>query len=289
MKKIVKFFLIIFILVFAILLYARYVGTMGLKTKEYAIFTTDLPDGFDGLKIVHFSDIHYNRSITVDKLKMVVDEINLINPDIVVFTGDLIDKNGILRERDYDNLINLLLKINAKYGKYAVMGEHDYKKDKDKVIKIYEDANFKYLANDYDIVYNKNNEKIFIGGIDNVTNRQDDLNKTMEYFKDNEDIKYKIILVHEPDISDEIVKDYDVDLILAGHSHNGQVRIPYVGPLYTPMYGKKYYDNYYNLDGTELYVSSGIGVTLFDFRLFNHPSINFYRINKIENEQKRDS
>ena len=95
-----------------------------------------------------------------------------------------------------------------------------------------------------------------------------------------EDADYKIILVHEPDITDDIVKDYQVNLILAGHSHNGQVRLPIIGAIYTPPYAKKYYDNYYNVDGTNLYISSGIGVSTVNYRLFNHPSINFYRINK---------
>ena len=102
----------------------------------------------------------------------------------------------------------------------------------------------------------------------------------MNYFEDNNESMYKIILVHEPDISDKIIKDYSVNLILAGHSHNGQVRLPIIGPIYTPPYSKKYYDNYYDIDGTNLYISSGIGVSTVNYRLWNRPSINFYRINK---------
>ena len=102
----------------------------------------------------------------------------------------------------------------------------------------------------------------------------------MAYFKDNNDIPYKIILVHEPDITNQIVKDYSVNLILAGHSHNGQIRLSIIGPIYTPEYAKIYYDNYYDINGTSLYISSGIGVSTINYRLFNHPSINFYRINK---------
>ncbi len=101
----------------------------------------------------------------------------------------------------------------------------------------------------------------------------------MSYFKDNDDISYKIIIVHEPDIADEIVKNYNVNLILAGHSHNGQVRLPLIGPLYTPKYAKKYYDNYYKIGDTDLYISSGIGVSIANYRRWNRPSINCYRLN----------
>ena len=279
MKKIIKWMIIIFIILFLLILYARYIGPMGFITKEYTINDKDIPKGFDGIKIVHFSDLHYNRALSLDKVNKIVDEINLINPDIVVFTGDLIDKDVNLTNKDYNNLINSLRKINSKYGKYAVMGNHDFYKDKDKVINIYNDSGFKYLDNSSDIIYSSDNETIFIGGINTVSYQMDDVDKTMEYFNNHDDM-FKIILVHEPDIADKIVDSYNVDLILAGHSHNGQVRLPFIGALYKPNYAKKYYDNYYNLNGTNLYISSGIGFSTLNYRLWNKPSINFYRINK---------
>lgn len=281
MKKVLKWLFIVIVFIIGIVLYARFVGTMGLTTKEYVIMDKDVPDNFDGLKIVHFSDLHYNRAISLNKVKSIVNEINDINPDIVVFTGDLIDRDAIISDNDYDELANVLGNIKSKYGKYAVIGNHDYEKDKDGVIKVFHKADFKYLDNSYEIIYNKENEKIFIGGLGNVTHNQEDISKMMEYFNDEGNkIDYKIILVHEPDIADNIVKDYKVNLILAGHSHNGQVRLPIIGAIYKPPYAKNYYDNYYNLDGTNLYISSGIGVSTVNYRLFNHPSINFYRINK---------
>ena len=94
-------------------MYARFIGTMSLTTKEYTITDELLPSGFDGLKIVHFSDLHYNRAITLDKVKSIVKEINEINPDIVVFTGDLIDKDAILKDIDYEYLSNTLKEIKG--------------------------------------------------------------------------------------------------------------------------------------------------------------------------------
>ena len=268
----------VLIVLIGIILYARYIGTMGFKTKEYTILNTDIPTEFDGLKIVHFSDIHYNRAITSDKIEKIINEINLINADIVVFTGDLIDKDANLTVNDYEFLIKCFNKIKSKYGKYAVLGNHDYN-EKEKVINVFNNSNFKYLENSYDIIYN-NNEKIFIGGVGNITHNLDNLDKTMEYFNSNNDIDYKIMLLHEPDFSDNIVDNYNVSLILAGHSHNGQIRLPIIGAMYTPVHSKKYYDEYYDINGTDLYISSGIGVSIINYRLFNRPSINFYRINK---------
>ena len=281
MKKIIKWLIIIFLVLLLLIIYARYVGTSGLVTKEYAIYDKDVSTNFDGMKVVHLSDLHYNRAININKVKNIVNEINLINPDIVVFTGDLIDRDASLSDSDYDDLANSLIKINAKYGKYAVLGNHDYKK-RDKIINLYNDIGFKYLENDYDIIYGDDNSQIFIGGIGNVSYNKDDIDKTLE--KIDSENQYRIILVHEPDISDKIISKYNVDLILAGHSHNGQVRLPFIGAIVKPPHAKKYYDNYYNLKGTKLYVSSGIGVSNVNYRLWNRPSINFYRINKETNK-----
>lgn len=279
MNKWLKISISLILIIISIIMYARFIGTMGFDTKEYTIYNESLPSGFDGMKIVHFSDIHYNRAITSDKIDKIIDEINLINADIVVFTGDLIDKDMIITDSDYEYLTNAFSKISARYGKYAVLGNHDYK-DMDKVIKVYNDSGFKYLENSYDIIYNNHNEKIFVGGIGNVSYNLDNVDKVMEYFNNDNDIDYRIMLVHEPDISDIVVDNYDVSLILAGHSHNGQVRLPIIGAIYTPPGAKKYYDEHYLIGGTDLYISSGIGVSSLNYRLFNRPSINFYRINK---------
>ena len=279
MSRWLKTALIIILMIIGITLYARFIGTMGFDTKEYTIYNNNLPSGFDGIKIVHFSDLHYNRAITSDKVDKIIKEINLINADIVVFTGDLIDKDMNIMDSDYDYLTSAFSKIKSKYGKFAILGNHDYD-EMDKVIKVFNNSDFKYLENDYEIIYNEKNEKIFIGGIGNVSYNLDDIDKTMEYFNSNSDIDYKVMLVHEPDISDKIVENYNVSLILAGHSHNGQVRLPIIGALYTPPGSKKYYDEHYMIDGTNLYISSGIGVSTINYRFWNRPSINFYRINK---------
>ena len=280
MKKFIRFLFFVLLFVLLILIYGRYIGTDGLTTKEYTI-NTKIDDSFNNLKIVHFSDLHYLRVNGKEKLEEVVKEINTINPDIVFFTGDLIDKDYKLNNKNKEILINLLKEINSKYGKYAVIGNHDYVKDEELIKEIYSSSNFKLLKNEYDIIYGENNDKIFIGGLDTYSFNKSDINKVMEYFNTNEDINYKIILVHEPDYIDTINKNYNVNLVLSGHSHNGQINIPYIKNYLLPKGCKKYYENYYKVDNTDLYISSGIGLSRINFRMFNPPSINFYRINKI--------
>ena len=274
MKKVLKVFIIIITLIVLLLLYSRFIGTTGLTTKEYTIKDNNISDDFDGIKIVHFSDLHYKRIITKDRIDKLINEINLINSDIVIFTGDLIDQDSDITEDDISYLKETLSKINAKYGKYSVIGNHDYSIDIEVLRSIYKESNFKLLENSYDIIYGKNNNKLYIGGISTGAFSDTVLNK-MSY---NEEC-YKIIILHEPDYTDEIIS-LNPNLILGGHSHNGQVNIPHLKKYFVPTGSKKYYKEHYLVNNTNLYISSGIGVSRYNFRLFNHPSINFYRLNK---------
>lgn len=274
MKKILKIFITLLILIILLLLYSRFIGTIGLNTKEYTIKDNNISNDFDGIKIIHFSDIHYKRIITKDRIDKIINEINLINPDIVIFTGDLIDQDSNIEEDDITYLKEALSKINAKYGKYSVIGNHDYSIDIEVLRSIYKESNFNLLENSYDIIYGKNNNKLYIGGISTGAFSDTVLTK-MNY---NEEC-YKIIILHEPDYTDEIIS-LNPNLILGGHSHNGQVNIPYLKKYFVPTGSKKYYDEHYLVNNINLYISSGIGVSRYNFRLFNHPSINFYRINK---------
>ena len=274
MKKVLKVFIIIITLIVLLLLYSRFIGTIGLTTKEYTIKDNNISDDFDGIKIVHFSDLHYKRIITKDRIDKLINEINLINPDIVIFTGDLIDQDSDITEDDISYLKETLSKINAKYGKYSVIGNHDYSIDIEILRSIYKESNFNLLENSYDIIYGKNNNKLYIGGISTGAFSDTVLNK----MNSNEEC-YKIIILHEPDYTDEIIS-LNPNLILGGHSHNGQVNIPYLKKYFVPTGSKKYYNEHYLVNNTNLYISSGIGVSRYNFRLFNHPSINFYRLNK---------
>ena len=277
MKKIIITLIIIILLISSILLYSRFIATKGLKVKEYKIVNTKITDSYHGLKIVHLSDIHYGSTINEKELNNIVDKINEIKPDIVVLTGDLID-NRIAFDKDI--IINCLSKIEANLGKYAISGNHDLPLDDFNYI--VKESGFTNLDNNYDLIYYKSNEPIIISGIgydgEDVGIKTEQFDKYISELE-VDDIKpiYSILLIHEPDTVDNLdLNKYT--LVLAGHSHGGQVRLPFVGAIYKPDGAKNYYEEYYKLNNTDLYISSGLGTSMYKFRLFNKPSINFYRI-----------
>ena len=280
MKKILYSILAILIIIFLILIYARFIGTIGLNTNEISYQTEYISESYNGLKIVHFTDLHYKKVITEKRVEELIKEINKIKPDLILFTGDLLDKDYKINNKDITFLIKQLSNLNSTYGNFAILGDNDYGKE-ETIKNIYIQSNFTLLENDYSIIYNENNDKIFIGGLSTSTYEEADINKVMTYFSNNQDIKFKIIMLHEPDYIYTILNNYNnINLILAGHSINGSINIPLIKYFLSPNGAKKYYQPYYKKSNTDIYISNGIGLNNLNFRLFNHPSINFYRFTK---------
>lgn len=264
-----RFFFSIILLIALTIIYARYLGTSGLFAKEYQIKSNNITDTYTGLKIAHFSDFHYGRTTNINELKNLVNDINKIKADIVVFTGDFIDKDIKIDDKQMENIIEELKKIDSTYGNYYVNGNDDNKFDKYK--QMMDSSNFIDINNSYDVIYNTNNETILLSGLSTKA----DTKFLEDVFKDKT-YNYKINIMHYPDDIAKI-KDYNYDLVLAGHSHNGQIRIPFYGSVIIPNHAKKYHNPYYKVNNTDFYISGGIGVSNINFRLFNRPSYNLYR------------
>lgn len=267
-----KWKIIFGILIFILLLFIclRFIGTKGLIIKEYKVVNKNIDTSFYGFKIVHFSDLHYGMSVDEKVLSNLVDKINKTKPDIVVFTGDLIDKKKNYTESDTKLITKYLSKIKSSYGNYYVNGDDDENINSFDSIMV--NSNFKSLNNNYEVITSEKNKKILISGISTNAN----IKIFNDIFKDD-DYSYKIIMMHYPDNYDLISK-YNFDLVLSGHSHNGQVRLPYIGALVKMNNSKKYYDPYYKINDTDMYISGGIGNSKVNLRLFNTPSFNLYRL-----------
>lgn len=269
LKKKWKIIFLVILIIATLFILLRYIGNMGIKVKEYKIINNNIGN-FYGLKIVHVTDLHYGMT-NEKKLKKLVKEINLTKPDIVLFTGDLVDKNTKYNKEIDNVLIENLKNINAYYGKYYVNGDEDllYKT----FDTIMSNSNFISLDDTYEVIYNEKNETIFLSGISPDKSLTNEIKENINLNTYN----YKILLTHYPDSVTSVLK-YSFDLIASGHSLNGQVRLPFIGSVYTKENSRKYYNSYYKIDNTNLYISSGIGNSTINIRLNNPPSFNLYRI-----------
>lgn len=267
-----KLFFFIILVIALTIVYGSFLGNTGLVIKEYNITDDKFPASFKDFKIGHFSDILYNDKNDLEKIKEVVTKINDKKLDLVIFTGNLIDEKYTLNEKEIEKISNELKKINTIYGKYYVSGSSD--KRTEGFDTIMQKSNFTSLNDSHDSIISKENETFYIFGIDSSS----DL-KVIKELTNGKESFYKIIAFNKSDVIDEI-KDLKYQLALSGNSLNGQINIPIIKEILLPENSKNYYEPYYKVNDTKLYISSGIGTRTIDFRLFNKPSINIYVINK---------
>ena len=275
--KIISIILFIILLISLLFLYAKYVGIKGLIVKEYRVESNILTSNFSGIKIVHFSDLIYNSTVDKNDVKELVTRINELKPDIVVFTGDLVNKNKKYKNEDIEFLEEQLLNIEATIGKYAVYGDADYSFEDYKTIM--EKAKFNILNNSYDEIFYKNNDSMFIVGLPSSSKEEVKFEEAFSFYKEDEKRKYIIVLAHDGKTI-KLLDDttYEVDLVLGGHSLNGSVVVPYYGGIFLDDLGDKYYQEHYSKSITDIFISSGIGTNKYPYRIFNKPSFNLYRL-----------
>ncbi len=273
MKKIIVFILVVLTLC---TLYSRFIAINNFKVHEYTIENNEIPDSFEGMNIVHFSDILIGEYTDIKKFNKVIEEINKLDPDIVFFTGDLIDNEYSISDKEKEEIINGLKSIDTTLQKFAIAGDNDLKHI-DLYKTILDDSEFHYLDNKSYTLFYDENEPITITGLTD-TKQIDESYKIDESLTSN----YNITLIHKPDLIDEI--NQDVDLYLSGHSLGGYIRLPFVGSIINKNDAEKYKENYFKFENSEIYISNGIGVEKYPFRFLNTPSINFYRLNTKINE-----
>lgn len=276
MRKIIKGFLMLFtVIMFILVIMAIYItfierNLLVTKTKDMA-----LTEENDNLKVVHFTDTQLGKYYSLEQLEKAVDKINILEPDIVVFTGDLIDHAA--NYEDLDKVAGVLGKIKSNLGSFAVYGNHDYGGGGEHYYEdIMAEAGFTVLSNESISLTFKGKDINIFGGDEALIGNHNS-KETMKKVKE-EDIN--LLLIHEPDLADEYVS-YPIDFIFSGHSHGGQVYIPFYGPIKKNSLSEKYNKGLYDLNnkrGTRLYVSSGLGNTKVPFRFLNVPEILLFNI-----------
>jgi hypothetical protein len=229
-----------------------------LKVNEIEIKTDKIIAG-EEIKIIQITDLHNKRFFGNNKA--IYDGIRELNPDIIVLTGDIIDK----RTRDYQyvySFIDELMKINPNI--YYVLGNHELS---------HEDIND----------YKKEIEKRGVILMDNRTEKYGDISIYGVGYYDEEypgliDDSFSLLLAHDASLA--IFKYSDFDLVLSGHTHGGQFRLPFIGAVYAPGEGlfPKYAKGLYKIDNEEVYVDSGLGNTFLPIRFLNQSQISFIKI-----------
>lgn len=271
-KKIIIY--IIFI-ISSFLIYSMLIEPNLLKVKEYKIETTKIEQNFHGYKIVQISDLNYGTSFTKKNLDKTINKINELKPDIVLFTGNLINKEIKIDKQTEEEIINSLNKLKTPLYKYAIYGSSDYNETFEKIML---ETSFTILDNESTLIFYKDETPIMITGFNNNKTEQDYSILSKPINEIDTTNLYKIVLTHSPNIIDNLLK-YKPDLVLSGSTLGGYVNPQITKPLLLEE-NTKYYKDYYKLNHTELYISNGLGTEKINMRFNNIPSINLYRLYK---------
>lgn len=253
--------------------YARNIEPNLLSITYHTIKHKSLPKEFDNLKIVQFSDTHLGFQYEVEQLEELIIEINNINPDIIIFTGDLLDAPNMYPNTQ--KVVQLLSKLNSTLGNFAIYGNHDHGGyGSDIYKKVMEASGFTLLLNDSRKINLLNNIGIWMIGIDDAMLGR--INFPIA-FSDIPEEDFKIVLSHAPDLADDSA-NFGAHLQFSGHSHGGQIKVPFLGALVTPPFATKYREGFYEIGSLKLYVNRGLGTTRLPFRFLSRPELTVFTL-----------
>ncbi|BET17391.1 metallophosphoesterase [Bacillus velezensis] len=257
--------------------YARYIEPRMIEITRHTITSRLIPRGFDNFKIVQFSDTHLSDVFTSGDLNKAAEKINQLKPDLLIFTGDLIDKPHLFN--DHQQALAVLQNLEAPFGKLCVYGNHDHGGYGTNTYKaLMEAADFQVLRNGCRQVQLTDGSRIELAFLDDVMLGKPDYEGTLSRLSED---AFSILIVHEPDAALKI-GGYPVNLQLSGHTHGGQVQLPFFGPLITPPYGKTYTDGMYTLHDTAVYVNRGLGTTRLPYRFLARPEITLFTLKTVQ-------
>ena len=267
------FYTILAVIAVIFILYAL-VEPYLLKIIRLDIVHPDVPVGFDGMSIAFLTDFHVGSAVSAWRLERAIGWVEKENPDLVLLGGDYV---GRLRKRGMRRCFSLLRKLDAWYGVYGVLGNHDVRRgDKDAVLKELHRAGVVPLDNEA-VWLSHDKERIRLGGVSDYRHDVPDLAPTLEGSGKSD---FVILLAHNPDFIEDIDAS-SVDLIVSGHTHGGQITLfGRWAPFVSSRYGQKYRTGVRNVGGTDVVVSNGVGTNLLPFRFFARPEIHFLTLRK---------
>ena len=252
--------------------YARLVEPYSYWISETDIFIRNLPERFENFRLTQLTDVHHSRILGIDEIRRVVALAQETRPDMFVLTGDYTTSY----RRFIEPCAEALGSLNAPEGVWAVLGNHDHYTDPELTTRALQRRHIAVLNNAHTALQ-RGPDALQLSGIDDWTWNAVDWPGAFSGLKPD---RPTILLSHQPTVLD-LEQTQNVSLILSGHTHGGQVRLPFVGaPARFATNDLKYDRGLFRRGGTQLYVSSGTGVIGLPVRLGVRPEIAVIRLKR---------
>jgi predicted MPP superfamily phosphohydrolase len=241
-----------------------------------------LAPGMNGMRIVQLSDIHLDEFTEPYFLRQVIDRVNRLQPDVVFLTGDYV--SDMLGNKKYAvgaawQCAEILHEIQCKRT-YAILGNHDIAVDAGEVTAALNAKGIPVLRNSY-MPLDFAGGRIWLAGLDDVVEGHPDPDRAIPASIRNRSNEPIVVLSHAPDYADVFLTHpaaKSVSAMLSGHTHGGQVRLPFLGAVDLPIWGRKYAEGSFQLGSMQLYVNRGIGTIGVPFRLNCPPEITVHTL-----------
>lgn len=275
--------------VFGTLLYG-FSNKYNYSVKRHRLAYNNLPDAFKGLRILHISDIHSGSFTDPVAVQKGVDRILQLNPDLILFTGDLVNDRAVEME-PYKKIFS---QLKAPMGVYSVLGNHDYgdyyqwesraakEKNLEDLIRVHADMGWRLLMNEH-VVLEREGQQIALLGIENWGAKANfpKYGSLPNAYKGAEQYPFKILMSHDPSHWDaEVRQEFtDIDLMLSGHTHGMQFGVELPGFKWSPVqYVYKQWAGLYETDRQKLYVNRGFGFIGYPGRVGILPEITILEL-----------
>lgn len=254
-----------------VLFYAYKVEPSNVEVYSVSLVLPRLCEEFDGYRIAQISDIHMDGWMTFDRLSKLAKLVNEQGADLVAITGDFVTARAKYVDRE---LIDALSILQAPDGVMAVLGNHDYVADENLVRRVIHDGGLTELSNVFRTL-RRGEGRLHIAGVDDFYQRRARLDLILARLPDE---GAAILLAHEPDFADVSAPTGRFDLQLSGHSHGGQLRLPFLGAVARPRCGRIYPSGLYNVDGMLQYTNRGLGTLWPHLRINCRPEITVFTL-----------
>ena len=250
--------------------YAAWLEPKWVELNNVNVRIEGLPAPFEGFTIAHLTDIHRHEPIGLPYIRRCLDLAAGANPDLVAITGDFISRTA-----DYmPGLAAEIRTLADRFATYAVLGNHDYWAGADRIRNPLEAVGVKVLVNEA-IAIERGPASLSLVGLDDLWEGKPDLDHALARVPSG---SIKVVLEHNPDLIVDLAGP-DIDLALCGHTHGGQVALPFVGPLIVPSkFDAKYAKGLFRVGKTQMYVNKGIGAIRPAVRFLTRPEVAVVRL-----------
>lgn len=260
-----------------LVLYSGEIERHWIEVSSIDIHVRFMPAAFDGMKLVQLSDIHLEEFTEPFLLRQAIDRINSLQPDAVLLTGDYVSYEIAPRKFSLKSAWQCAEILNELKcpQRYAILGNHDVMLSAKHVTQALVASGITVLNNDY-LPLERSGDRIWLAGLDDPVCGRPDPNAAIPSDLRNAKNQPVIVMCHAPDYADDLLAHpagKSIGLVLSGHTHGGQVRLPFVGALQLPPGGRKYVEGWFRLGNMQLYVNRGIGTIGVPFRFDCPPEI----------------